>query len=111
VRPERAQRPHAQPDDLPADLAQQLILAAVGRLAAPDVLVAVAADRVELDRDRELGDDDVGPDLEPLEEGPTHAHRVGREIDLESRLDRGAHGRLGRARRARRDRAAITDCP
>ena len=52
---------------MPANLCEDLVFSAVGTLAAPDVLVAIAADRIELDRDGELGHDDVGPHLEPTE--------------------------------------------
>ncbi|MFL0712539.1 MAG: hypothetical protein ACJLS2_07770 [Microcella pacifica] len=84
VRPERTQGAAAHPDDDPAHLGEQPVLAPVHALALPNVLVGRAPDRVEFDGDRELGQHEIWPDFELAEERGTHSHGVGAQVDVES---------------------------
>lgn len=65
---ERFEPPDPDAHDLPPGGAQRSVLASVDLFAASDVFETVAADRVVLDGDPELGEDEVGPHFEVIEE-------------------------------------------
>ncbi|MDQ1546850.1 MAG: hypothetical protein QOH69_1754 [Actinomycetota bacterium] len=81
--------------------AERAILASVGFLPWADMLEAVPPDSVVLDRDPKLGDDDVGPDLEAVEERSRDDNGVAVELELESEGESLAQVCLRRGRRLR----------
>ena len=86
----------ADPHDLPPDGAERAVLAPVDVFPPADVLEPVPAGAVVLDRDAQLGEQDVGPHLEVLEERAPDAHRVEARCHRELREHIGAQPRFDR---------------
>lgn len=101
VRAQRSQRPTAQSNNAPADLGKQLIFATIGAFASPHVLITIAPHRVELDRDRQLGNDDVGPNLKTTEERRLDANGRCTEIHRKPFSNERPQASFGGRRRSR----------
>ena len=76
VGPELLELAGADAHDLPAGGTQRAVLAPVSLLPLADVLEPEPAGAVVLDGDPQLGQQDVGPHLEMVEERPAHPHGV-----------------------------------
>ncbi|MEN9620608.1 MAG: hypothetical protein RL499_801 [Actinomycetota bacterium] len=106
VRAQSAQRTAPHTNDVPAHLGEHLVFAAIRPFSPAHVFVAIATDRVEFDRDRELGNDHVWPHLERPKEWRANAHCRRGEVNLESLGNESAQPTLGRRGRPRCPHAA-----
>ena len=92
--PSFSKLPGADAHDLPARCAHRAILATVRLLALADMLQPEAPRAVVLDRDAQLREEDVRPDLDMTEERSAHAHGVEPGGHTELREEVGAQLRL-----------------